>query len=129
MAQRQSHTQTIAAPLYFSGNVPQNPGELSAQDFLHQMEIRLLGNNITEDADKLSFALNALHGHTHEWYMGLKIRHDFVATFSFFKNRFCHKYRLPGYTPNEFDVTLISKQNIEEDPEEYIPRITNYINK
>ena len=96
MANRQSHTQTIAAPLYFSGNVPPNPGELSALDFLCQMEIRMLGNNINENADKLSFALNALQGSAHEWYMGLKIRDDFVATFTFFKTRFCLKYRLPG---------------------------------
>ena len=72
----------------------------------------MLGNNINEDADKLSFALNALQGSTHEWYMGLKIRDDFVATFTFFKTRFCHKYRLPGYTPNEFDITLISRQQM-----------------
>ena len=127
MANRHSHTQTIAAPLYFSGNVPPNPGELSALDFLRQMEIRMLGNNIHEDAEKLSFALNALQGRAHEWYMGLKIRHDFVATLTFFKSRFCHKYRLPGYTPNEFDITLISTQYVEEDPEQYIARITNYM--
>ena len=59
MANRQSHTQAIAAPLYFTGNLSPNPGELSAIDFLRQMEIRMLGNNIVNDADKLSFALNA----------------------------------------------------------------------
>ena len=89
VANRHSHTQTIAAPLYFLGNVPPNTGELSALDFLHQMEIYMLGNNIHEDADKLSFALNAQQGSAHEWHMGLKI-----------------------HEPNEFDITLISTQHV-----------------
>ena len=61
--------------------------------------------------------------------MGLKIHRDFVATYTYFKSRFCHQYRLPGHTPSEFDITLISKPNIDENPEQYIARIINYVNK
>ena len=56
------HTQTIAAPLHFAGNDPVLAGELSEVDFLRQLDIRLLGNNVSLDSEKLAFALHALHG-------------------------------------------------------------------
>ena len=75
------HTQTIAAPLHFAGNDPVLAGELSAVDFLRQMDICLLGNNVSLDSEKLAFALHALHGTAHEWYIGLWLRADFMDTF------------------------------------------------
>ena len=64
-----ANIQTIAAPLIFVGNEPPTPNELSPQDFLRQLEIRILGNRIERDEDKLSFALNALQGKSHDWYI------------------------------------------------------------
>ena len=122
------HTQTIAAPLHFAGNDPALVGELSAVDFLRQLDIRLLGNNVTLDSEKLAFALHALHGPAHEWYVGLRLRADFVDTFDYFRFRFCHKYRIPGHLPHEFDFALIAKQLPEEDPTQYLARISNYVN-
>ena len=97
-------------------------------DFLRQLDIRLLGNNVSLDSDKLAFALHALHGPAHEWYIGLRLRADFSDTFEYFRSRFCHKYRIPGYLPHEFDFALIAKQLPEEDPTQYLARISNYVN-
>jgi len=72
--QNVAHTQTIAAPLHFAGNDPPTATELSPQDFLRQLEVRILGNRIEQDANKLAFALNCLQGRAHIWYTGLKIR-------------------------------------------------------
>ena len=66
LADRQGHTQTIAAQLY--RNPHPNKNELSAQDFLRQMEIFMLGNNVMKDSHKLSFALNTLQGGAHECF-------------------------------------------------------------
>ena len=121
------HTQTIAAPLTFIGNDPPLQGELTAQDFLRQLEVRILGARLAADADKLAFALNALQGRAHEWYVGLQVRGDYEDTFEYFKNKFCHKYRIPGYLPQEFDFSLIAKQRIDEDPTQYVSRISHYL--
>ena len=123
----QPHTQTIAAPLYFPGNDPPLQGELTPRDFLRELDIRILGQGIVNDNDKLAFALNTLQGKAHEWYLSLGLRADFEPTFSYFRKRFAHKYRVPGHILSEFDVSLISKQNIEEDPSQYLARISNYV--
>ena len=123
-----THTQTIAAPLHFAGNDPPLQGEISATDFLRELEVRILGQNLTEDKSKLTFALNALQGKAHDWWTSLIIRADFKETFAYFKQKFSHKYRVPGYTSHEFDFSLIAKQRPEEDPSQYIARITTYVN-
>ena len=56
------------------------------------------------------------------------LRADFVDTFDYFRYRFCHKYRIPGHLPHEFDFALIAKQLPEEDPTQYLARISNYVN-
>ena len=37
------HTQTIAAPLHSAGNDPPLQGEISARDFLRELDVRILG--------------------------------------------------------------------------------------
>ena len=122
------HTQTIAAPLHFAGNDPPLAGEISARDFLRELEVRILGQNITSDKLKLQFALNALQGKAHEWWTSLSIREDFRSDYAYFKKKFAHKYRVPGFTQHEFDFSLIARQKPEEDPTQYIARITAYLN-
>jgi len=121
------NVQTIAAPLHFTGNDSQGSAEITPKDFLRQLEIRILGNRITEDADKLAFALNALQGKAHEWYLSLKQRNDYVETFEYFKTHFCNQFRVPGYLPQEFDISLIAKQKMDEDPALYFARISMYM--
>ena len=123
-----SHTQTIAAPLHFAGNDPPLSGEISPSDFLRELEVRILGQSLSDDKQKLKFALNALQGKAHDWWTSLVIREDFKETYTYFKQKFSHKYRVPGYTSHEFDFSLIAKQKPEEDPSQYIARITSYVN-
>ena len=122
-----NHTQTIAAPLHFAGNDPPTANELKPREFLRQLEIRMLGNRLQRDEDKLAFTLNTLQGDAHEWYVALDKRSDFERTFAYLKKLFCHKYRVPGQLPQEYDIGLISKQRIEEDPTQYMSRITNSV--
>ena len=120
------HTQTIAAPLHFAGNDPPLLGEMSPMDYLRELEIRMAGQGLRAEEDKLAFALATLKGPAHDWYKCLAVRADYRRTYAYFKTKFAHKYRIPGHARHEFNVTNVTKQKAEEDPYQYLARVKAY---
>ena len=118
-------TQTIAAPLKFSG--ANKPGEYDAAGFLHEAEARMAGQNITDEAAKLNLVVSALTGLAQEWHAAITIRTDYVQTYTFFKSCFSENFGLPGQTLTSFSHSRIEKQKITESPTDYLGRICRYL--
>ena len=118
-------TQTIAAPLRFSGE--KKPGEPSPANFLKDLEARMNGASLTTEKEKLEFAAQTLSGTAFEWYTGFSHRQDFNDTYTQFKSAFTENYGLPGFSLTTFTHSKIDQMTIRESPKDYLGRVCGYL--
>ena len=118
-------TQTIAAPLRFSGE--KKPGEPTPANFLKDLEARMHGASLTTEKEKLEFAAQTLSGTAFEWYTGFTHRQDFNDTYTQFKAAFTENYGLPGFSLTTFTHSKIEQMTIKESPKDYLGRVCGYL--
>ena len=120
-------TQTIAAPLRFYGRDVPLKGDLSAEQFLRELEGRIAGQELTTNATKLAFTAQCMHGDAFAFYQGLAGHEEYESTFSSFKKLFRHYYNLPGASIDTFDTNKLHNQRIDESPHHYLNRVRLYV--
>ena len=118
-------TQTIAAPLKFSGST--KPGATDPAEFLQDAEARMKGQNLNTEKKKLEFVVGTLTGSAFEWYTGVSLRKDFKPTYTYFKSKFAESWGLPGQSLHSFSHTKVEKQFIHESPAMYYGRVVTYL--